>query len=167
MRDVYVEWLVSQKDNTGFKVLKILSLVLAILCGALFFIYFNIFLLLGTIGFAVLTYFTGLYICVEYEYTFVGGELTIDRILAKSKRKRMDILDLSKAEIIAPLGSSKLDGFSYKNYREYDYTSKERNQDSHIFVLYYQEGKKLLLEPSRELVEAFRSQIPHKVHMEM
>ncbi len=167
MRDVYIEWLVSQKDNTLFKVLKTICLVLAILCGAMFFLYFNIFLLLGTIALAVLTYFVGLYIYVEYEYIFVDGELTIDRILAKSKRKRMEVLELSKVEIIAPLNSHKLDGFAHRNYREYDYTSKERTRDSHIFVLYYQGGKKLLLEPSRELAEAFRSQIPHKVHLEM
>ena len=55
-------------------------------------------------------------------------------------------------------------GFAHKNYREYDYTSGVRTPGSHIFVMYC-EGKKILFEPNRDLVEALRNTLPHKVHM--
>lgn len=166
MRDVYIEWLVARKPSVGYKVLKTICLIFTILIGALFFLYFNLFLLLGTILLAVLTYFANLYANVEYEYLYVNGELTIDRILQKSKRKRMAVYDFSKVEIIAPLDSHKLDGFQHKQYRQLDYTSGMRTPDSHIFVMYYNEGLKILLEPNKALIEAMRSHIPHKVHME-
>ena len=167
MRDVYIEWLVAKKPSTGHKVLKTLCLVATIFVAALFFLYFNIFLLLGAILLGVLTYFVHLFIYKEYEYLYVNGELTIDRILQKSSRKRMAVYDLSKVEIIAPLNSHKLDGFQHKQYRQLDYTSGMRTSDSHIFVMYYDGGQKILLEPSKNLIEAMRSHIPHKVHMEI
>ena len=74
---------------------------------------------------------------------------------------------MSKVEIVAPLGSPKLDGFAHKDYKQVDYTSGVRKPGSHIFVMYYGEGQKVLLEPNRELVEAMRDKIPHKVHMEI
>lgn len=168
MRDVYMECLVARKSTAGYKVLKVLCLLLAILsfAGAILLINGGILILFALI-FGVATYFVNLYTQVDYEYIFVNGELTIDRILAKSKRKRLETYLLSRVEIIAPLNSPKLDGFKHKTYRQLDYTTGERTKNNHIYVMYYSEGKKLLLEPSKELVEVFRSYIPHKVHIEM
>ena len=53
---------------------------------------------------------------VEYEYLYVNGELDIDAIYSKQKRKKMGSYDASELEILAPENSHELDSFiEYKD----------------------------------------------------
>jgi hypothetical protein len=164
MKDVYIEWMVAKERSLLDKVIRIACVIAVIISGLLFSLTANIAVFLVTVAIALFTYFAFTYTDVEYEYIFVTGEFSVDRILAKSKRKRIEKFDVTRIEIVAPLNSDRLGGFANKKYREYDYTSGVRTQKSHIFVMYC-EGKKILFEPNRELVEALRNTLPHKVHM--
>lgn len=70
------------------------------------FIENGILYILSMIGYVVLVYIAAIVIAVglvrnthyEYEYTFVNGEMTIDKIIAKSKRKRMLVFDVKLVE---------------------------------------------------------------------
>lgn len=164
MKDVYVEWLVKRERSFVDKLVRALSVVVLVVCSLLLALTAQVLIFIITVAVALFTYFAFTYTDVEYEYVYITGELSIDRILAKSKRKRIEKIDVSKIEIVAPLNSDKLGGFAGKKYREYDYTRGIKSPGSHIFVMYCA-GKKLLFEPNRELIEALRSVIPHKVHM--
>ena len=167
MKDVYVEWLVNRRPGKVFKALKALCIVVLVLVAIAFLLTFNVFLMVGVVAMGFATHYANSFTKVEYEYIYVNGDMAVDRILNKSSRKRLIVFDMSKVEIVAPLGSPKLDGFAHKDYKQVDYTSGVRKPGSHIFVMYYGEGQKVLLEPNRELVEAMRDKIPHKVHMEI
>ena len=167
MGDVYVEWMLKRRPSKVFKGLKALCIVLLVGASVGFLTTFNIFLMLAVVALAIATSYASSFTKVEYEYIYVNGEMAVDRILAQSKRKRLVIYDFSKVEIIAPLGSPQLDGFAHKQYAQVDYTSGVRTPGSHIYVMYYAEGQKVLLEPSRELMEAIKKHIPHKAHIEM
>lgn len=167
MKDVYVEWLVNRRPSKVFKALKALCIVVIVLVAAAFLLTFNVFLMVGVVAMGFATHYANSFTKVEYEYIYVNGDMAVDRILNKSSRKRLIVFDMSKVEIVAPLGSPKLDGFAHKDYKQVDYTSGVRKPGSHIFVMYYGDGQKVLLEPNRELVEAMRDKIPHKVHMEI
>ncbi|MBP3250918.1 MAG: hypothetical protein IJ170_05125 [Ruminococcus sp.] len=52
--------------------------------------------LIGAAGLGYWTYFSAQSMQVEYEYTFTNGELDIDKIIAKSRRKAMLSVDVSK-----------------------------------------------------------------------
>lgn len=164
MKDVYIEWMVSKQRSAMDKVVRTLCVVALVVCGGLFSLTANIAMFLVTVVIGLFTYFAFTYTNVEYEYIYITGEFSIDRILSKSKRKRIESFDVGRIEIVAPLNSDKLGGYAHKKYREYDYTSGVRTQNSHIFVMYC-EGKKILFEPNRELMEALRNTLPHKVHM--
>lgn len=164
MKDVYIEWMVSKQRSMMDKIVRILCVVGVVICGLLFSLTANIVMFLATVVVGVFTYFAFTYTDVEYEYIFVTGEFSIDRILSKSKRKRVERFDVERIEIVAPLNSDRLGGFANKKYREYDYSSGVKTQKSHIFVMYC-EGKKIIFEPNRELIEALRNTLPHKVHM--
>lgn len=166
MNDVYVEWLVKKERSMSDNGVRIVSMAATIVFAALFCFTGNVLLMLVAVALGGFTYFAFHYTDVEYEYIYVSGELSIDRILSKSKRKRVENFEISRMEIVAPLGSYKLDGFKNKKYREYDYTSGVKSPDSHIFVLYYSDGRRILFEPNREMMEALRSAIPHKVHID-
>ena len=167
MKDVYVEWLVNRRPSKVFKALKALCIVVLVLVAIAFLLTFNVFLMVGVVAMGFATHYANSFTKVEYEYIYVNGDMAVDRILNKSSRKRLIVFDMSKVEIVAPLGSPKLDGFAHKDYKQVDYTSGVRKPGSHIFVMYYGDGQKVLLEPNRELVEAMRDKIPHKVHMEI
>ncbi len=164
MRDVYVEWMVSKKRSFMDNFMRVLGVVVAVISFLLFSLTANIICFLITVAGVAFCYFAFTYTNVEYEYIFITGEFAIDRILSKAKRKRIEKFDVERIEVIAPLKSPRLGGFENKKYREYDYTSGERTQNSHIFVM-YAEGKKILFEPSKEMFDALRDVLPHKVHM--
>lgn len=164
MKDVYVEWMVKKERSFVDKLIRILCVAALVICGLLFVLTANIVMFIVAIVIAVLAYFGFIHTDVEYEYVYITGEFSIDRILSRSKRKRIENIDVGHIEIVAPLNSDKLGGFAHKKYRECDYTSGVRKQNSHIFVMYC-DGKKILFEPNRDLVEAMRNTLPHKVHM--
>lgn len=166
MKDYYVEWLVAKKRSLMDNILRGLSVVFLVISVLLFSLTANIIIFIIAIAAAGLTYLAFTFTNVEYEYIFVTGELSIDRILAKTRRKRIECFELDKLEIVAPLKSSKLDGFAHKKYRECDYSSGVRTPDSHIYVMYC-DGKKILFEPDRKLIEALKDCLPHKVHIDM
>ena len=49
---------------------------------------------------------------LEFEYLFVNGELDIDKIMAKSKRKRVKSLNITECDIMAPLNSHRMDYYN-------------------------------------------------------
>ena len=49
---------------------------------------------------------------VEYEYVFVNGDLDIDKIMNKARRKRMFSVDADQMELLAPVGSVELNAVS-------------------------------------------------------
>ena len=50
---------------------------------------------------------------VEYEYVFVNGDLDIDKIMNKARRKRMFSVDADQMELLAPVVAVEL--MQYKN----------------------------------------------------
>lgn len=167
MKDVYVEWLVKKERSLSDTLVRVFSIVVAFLGLSLFMLTGSVILLVVGILAIAFTYFAFTYTDVEYEYVYVTGELGIDRILARSRRKRIETLDLSKVEVVAPEKSPKLDGYAHKKYKVLDYsTCDKKNPHRHVFVMYYMDGKKIILEPNRELIEAMRDAAPHKVFMD-
>ncbi len=167
MKDVYVEWMVSKKRSLTDKLVRAACVVVLAISILLLLMTGSMILFIVAIAAGVGTYFAFNYTDVEYEYVYINGEFSIDRILAKSKRKRIERFDTGRIEVVAPLKSRWLDGFTHKKYRECDYSTGVVTQNSHIFVMYYNEGKRVLFEPSREFMEAMKATLPHKVHLDM
>lgn len=166
MKDYYVEWMVAKKRSLTDSIVRVISVIVLVISVLLFSLTANIIVFLVALAAAGFAYFAFIFTNVEYEYIFVTGEFSIDRILSKTRRKRMERFDINKIEIVAPLKSPKLDGFAHRKDKEYDYSSGVRNQQSHIYVMYC-DGKKVIFEPNRKLIEALRDCLPHKVHMEL
>ena len=92
---------------------------------------------------------------VEYEYVFVNGDLDIDKIMNKARRKRMFSVDADQMELLAPVGAVEL--MQYKKIKTYD---------SKIYALIASnkgEVCKVLFEPNETIVEGFFVKAPRKV----
>lgn len=154
--------MVKRKTPTYMKFLKILSVMLAV-CFILIGFLFWIGLIIG-IAFAVAAYFIHLNADLEYEYLYVDKELTIDKIMAKSKRKRVAVFDLDKMEIAAPIKSWHLDNYRNRTDKAVDYSSGEEKQPDKRFVFFYDGQKKIIFEPNEEMVRAMQFAAPRKVY---
>ena len=166
MKDVYVEWLVARKRNLTGKVLRVVLMTASILLWLLSMGLVNSFLLIIAVIVSILTYFLYSFTSVEYEYVYVNGELMIDRILRRAMRKRMLNVDAAEIEIVAPMTSPKVDGYKHRQWKEFNFTSGYEKDKRRIFEIYCNNGVKVIFEPNREMVEAMKSQMPHKVTVE-
>ncbi len=100
---------------------------------------------------------------LEYEYLYVDKELTVDKVMAKTKRKRVAVYTVEKMEIVAPVKSWHLDNYKNRNDKEVDYSSREVKQPDTRYVFYYEGRQKVIFEPNEDLVKAMQFAAPRKV----
>lgn len=161
MSEGYVEVLVQRELSPGMKAARGVT---AVLTGVLIIAAFSggwIAAAAAAAGCGMM-YLLSLYSQVEYEYTYVDHELQIDRILGKSRRKRMETLDIRQLEVFAPLTAHQLDAYRSQQAEWVDYSSKAANRLEARYLLCLP-GKQLILEPTERMVEMMRSEAPRKV----
>ena len=161
MNETYVEWLVKRKTPVYLIFLKILFIMMTVcffLAGLLFAPALLIALVMG-----IAAYFITLNANLEYEYLYVDRELTVDKVMNKSKRKRIATFDIGKIEIMAPIKSHQLDSYQNRNYKLVDYSSWEEKQPDGRYVFYYDGQQKVTFEPNEEMIKAILNVAPRKV----
>lgn len=164
MSETYVECLVKAKSNVGFKILKYLLMGLTVIFVLLVLIGIIFAVIPGAIT-GVGAYFLHLYSDLEYEYLYLDRELVIDKVLAKSRRKRVGTYQVDRMEIMAPFHSYQLDNYKNRQVKIKDYSIGEELKPDLRYAVYYEGGEKLILSPSEEMVKAIRSVAPRKVFM--
>ena len=162
MSETYVECLVKHKSS----ILGICVKWLLILATA----FFGIIGVLGdmpsyiiAIITGVLAYIVNLNAELEYEYMYLDKEITIDKIMNKTRRKRKEVLEVDRMEIIAPIKSHRLDSYKNRKYKTTDYSIGEEKQPDNRFVMYYNGDRCIIMSPSPELLKAMRVVAPRKV----
>lgn len=161
MNETYVEWMVKRKTPAYMLLLKFLTIILAvcfIVLGMIYLVAMIIGVLLG-----VAAYFVYLNADLEYEYLYVDKELTVDKVMAKSRRKRVAVFDIGKMEILAPINSWHLDNYKNRTDKTVDYSSGEEKKPDSRYVFYYDGQKKVIIEPNAEMINAITTVAPRKV----
>lgn len=162
-RDAFIEVLVESKTSTATKILKYFLFVMTVIFAGGGVLFGMMLSLLFAIICGIAAYFIGLRAEIEYEYSYMDKELDIDIIYSKQKRKHLTTFDLSKMEVLAPEKSYHLDEYKNRTYKTCDYSSKmEANQDKR-YVMYYSGEKKVVFEPTQEMIEAITYIAPRKV----
>lgn len=161
MSDAYVECLVKAKGSGLLKFLKVFLILLTVLFFLAGFVIFPALFLAVAAG--VGAYFAGLNADLEYEYLYLDRELVIDKVLAKTKRKRVATYTVDRMEIFAPIKSYHLDNYRNRTVKERDYSIGEELKPDLRYVMYYEGGDKLILSPSEALVKALKNVAPRKV----
>jgi hypothetical protein len=161
MSDVYVECLVPAKKTRGAKALVVVLIALTVVFGIAMILVVPAMLLAVITG--VAAYFVNLYSSVEYEYLYLDKEITVDKIMAQSKRKRVATYTVDRMEILAPINSWHLDDYKNRNVKTVDYSIGQELQPDLRYAMYYEGGIKVILSPSEELVKAVKNVAPRKV----
>lgn len=165
MSDTYVECLVKAKQSGVAKFFKVLLIMLTVTFGLLVFLGLALALVAAVVT-GVGAYFVNLYTDLEYEYLYLDKELVVDKVMAKSRRKRIATYSIDRMEILAPVRSYHLDDFKNRRVKVKDYSIGEELKPDKRYALYYEGGEKLLLSPSEELVKAIRNVAPRKVFLD-
>lgn len=165
MSDTYVECLVKAKQSLLAKFFKGFFTVLTVIFGLAMFVLGTIPLVLAVVC-GLAAYFINLLTDLEYEYLYLDRELVVDKVMAKSKRKRVDTYSIDRMEILAPINSYHLDSFKNRDAKVKDFSVGKAEQPDLRYVMYYEGGVKLILNPSESMVKAIKNVAPRKVFTE-
>lgn len=160
MSETYVECLVARKSSFLLRLLKTILMMLTVcffIVGLVRLVALVIAIILG-----VASYFAYMNADIEYEYLYLDKEISIDKVMAKSRRKKVVVYNLEKMEVFAPVKSYHLDAYRNRELKTVDYSSGEED-DNNKYVMVYEGNIKVILEPNAEMVKAIQNVAPRKV----
>ena len=160
----YVECLVESKASPIVRVFSAVTLVLTVI------FFFSSFVMLGIVGFGlcivsgIIYYFLSLNSKIEFEYQYCDKEITVDKILNRTKRKNVAKYDVEKFEILAPSSSYRLDDYKNRTLKKLDFSARETDPKPDPTYTFIYDGKeRVVIEPSAEFIAAVKSVAPRKV----
>ena len=164
MEDTFIE-LVLPKKPTPLETMRkpLLVLVTVLLAVAGFFI--HPFFIIGLLVMIFVDSVVFPRFNVEYEYSYVNGELDIAAIYSKSSRKELAQIDLTDAECIAPLGSHELDAYG-DTFKTVDYSVRQESVRPFVAVKGGETKQKILVQLNDPMLSDLRTRMPRKVHPE-
>lgn len=171
MGDIFKEQLV--KREADFKSLLIKS---GIIAGAIFIIliaymfsgigFVRVILPFLVLGIIVGAYYLFTMQNVEYEYIYTNGELDIDCVVNKSRRKRVFSADVRAIEIMVHIEDKEYENEFKSLQQTLDFSSSKITSDTYIAKLPYNNKMvKLIIEPNESIQEAMMLVLtPRKFH---
>ena len=163
MADVFVEQIIKKNLSLGGLAIRIGAIFL-VLIGLLLFPIIKFLALTVAVLFVYVAYLAFVYTSVEWEYSFVNGELTIDRILGKRKRKPGETYDIRKASLIAPAYSEEVVSKS-EFLTKMDYTGTNNKENHYAIIIDDVEGVKgalmITFEPDERMLDAMYNVRPN------
>lgn len=157
MMDMFFEQIVKQKPNAKRTATKLLILIVGIilLFGSFLLMYIpiiNSISFLASVGIIYFTYILFSNQNIEFEYIYTNGEVDIDKIVNRKKRKRIltvkissfDKFDNNNKETILKNKYDKFIDASSLIEDEDTYYATFRTPDSKSCVLFFTPNKKLL-----------------------
>lgn len=162
MNDFYTEQLLKRK--TPFSEMAFVAVLIIVGIAALAMTPMTIFAPLVAIIFLAVAIFKARNSNQEFEYLYMNGDLDIDRIIAKSKRKQVFSGSLNQLEILTKADSHELDAYTGAPLKDF---SSGMHKDRECVAVYVKDGQsmKIVFEPNDSILQAFRMQAPRKVRI--
>lgn len=127
----------------------------------------SVFMICG-IGIFFLYFGLWKYTTIEYEYLFLAGEFSVDKIYGAASRKQAVNLEFSQVELVAAADSDRVALYKNNpNCKVMDFTSGDLSKRRYSMIANHKENKlHLILEPTTEMLELFYLSSPSKVFLE-
>lgn len=101
---------------------------------------------------------------VEYEYIVTNGDLDIDKIISKRKRKRIFSASCKEFEIVSPVKSNSFSQSVQSIKNRIDASSSIDSPQAYFITLNYKGEKTVVIfEPDERMLKNFKIFIPRKV----
>ncbi len=160
MGDFYTEQLI--KKQTDMKDMVIKAVLVAVAIVSVLTVFIMPMGLIVPIIIIALVWFLISRLNVEYEYLYVNGDLDIDKIMNKSKRKRVFSANVENVELLAPVNSPRLDQF--QNARVINLSSGSPDARLYALIVSHDgQTAKLIFEPNDTIIEGLFMLAPRKV----
>lgn len=161
MSDIYTEQLVKQNPTWKTYAFKALLIGLTVISFLMMGLIQGVGTMLLVVMVLVDIYFFGR-MDLEYEYLYMNGDLDVDKIMGKQKRKRVFSTNVQEVELIAPQGHEQLRYF--QPTKTYDYSSMSPdNKKYEMIVSNNNQLVKVIFEPNAKILDGMRSLAPRKV----
>ena len=118
-------------------------------------------------GLALTIYLVRFLLIIEYEYTFVNGELTIDRISARSRRKKMTEINVKTVEKMGVYDAQTVNSLRASAVKDYSASldhpdtlflfCKDEKQSGHTLIFFT---------PNQKVLDAMRPYVSATVYRE-
>lgn len=163
MSESMKELLIKQEENKKNKILGYACVVLAVI-SLLCTVLVSPFFIAAVIAFPIASYVVYFRrMSIEYEYTYLDKEIRIDRIYNYNSRKQVEVLDISKIEILAVRGSEALRGFERREATSSDYSVGKNDEFTKVYELWYEGKRKILLSLDDDFLTPIVRFIPNKI----
>lgn len=171
--DIYFECLVKRKNSSQVVLHKIL-IILALVAFSLLIIdlglKYPIFLLLGFLVIALAIYWVVHYVFglfkLEFEYIVTNGDMDVDKIIAKRKRKRLATINFRNIEIMAPVNGAHKKEFNEMTYQKKIDASISADEKNTYFIIGHSEKHgivKLIFNPDERIIKTAKTFASRKV----
>ncbi|MDE6991122.1 MAG: hypothetical protein K2P42_10755 [Lachnospiraceae bacterium] len=137
MNESYKELLVKKDRGIKETLIRFLSLLPTVFLGLLTFLTGNMIFFIIVIALGVLDYFVFQWTDIEYEYLYLDKEISVDKIMAKTRRKRVTTLSVEKVEIMAPEKSHQLDSYRNRQTKVTDLSAGHDLPDLKLYWIFY------------------------------
>ncbi len=162
--DTFVEQLVRRQRPGGEALFKCGAVFLGLILIAAAFLFLRSFFPVCFAIVVILEFFAFVYTVKEYEYSFINGDVDIDMI--QGKRRRKTVLSVSCREIsrMAPVMES-AGALSEQYGRILDASESSKAPDRWYFTVEGQDGRRELvyLNPNERLLKAFKEYLGRKM----
>ena len=161
----------AKKKTTGsviaLKIILIILVILVFLASILISIStkINLLVLIGVAAiFGLIWYWPRFR--VEWEYVFCDGQLDFDMIQGGERRKNILRIEIEDEDAIAPIQSTKLDGYRHLEVRDYSSMNEKANVYGIATRLPEKDEKVMILfEPTSRMVELMQKKCPEIVSL--
>lgn len=166
MNESYKELLIKKEKGAKEMVIRVASVFPTVVLVLLTLLTGNPILLIIAIVFGVVDYLVFQWTDIEYEYLYLDKEILVDKIMAKTRRKKVTTIDVNKIEIMAPEKSYQLDSYRNRQVKVTDLSAGHDLPEEKLYWIFYEGNQKFLMNFTEDFAKTIKGVAPRKVFME-
>ncbi|MDE6362740.1 MAG: hypothetical protein K2O40_12490 [Lachnospiraceae bacterium] len=163
MNESYKELLVKREKGAKEALIRAACVALTALAGFLTLMTGKITLFIIVVILGVLDYFIFQWTDIEFEYLYLDKEISVDKIMAKTRRKKLLTIDVNKIEIMAPEKSHQLDSYRNRQTKVTDLSAGHDLPEEKLYWIYYEGSQKFLMNLTEDFANTIKGIAPRKV----
>lgn len=164
MNESYKELMIKRERGVKETALRVLCITITVLMVLLMLLTVSVYFFIGIIVVGVLDYFVFQWTDIEYEYLYLDKEITVDKIMAKTRRKKAATIDVNKIEIMAPEKSHRLDSYRNRQVKVTDLSAGHDSPDDKVYWIFYEGNQKFLMNLTEDFAKTVKGIAPRKVY---
>lgn len=164
--DVFIEKIVQKKKDLKDIALSVLIWIAAVIISFIAIMFLSSFGVLIAGGAMYGAWYLTTSFSLEFEYILTNGEIDVDKIIARRKRKRIITVNSRQFEIFAPYIQKYQNEYNSQTIKEKIYAlSSIDSPDAYFAIFDHKEtGKTLLVfEPDERMINNFKTLNPRRV----